>query len=232
MLVVDPEQSEPLQHRAGRLGAVRWHVSPGAQAPLESQRHPFEPATQVDVTPVAVPLAVPLLPPVLEPPEPPPHTLGTPPHPQHCGALHVPHGTKLPHPSRTGPQFFPSAAHAPAPHTLVLPPPRPAPPADPVPATEPQPRRTAVIDNQTTCEFEDMWTRCPEAGSTSPKSVSPIAFVSRCGDFDGVDAKDSARSGTNRRRIMGSPIRHNHLSGPAPHRLDSGEDPDGMSWLP
>src|SRR5690349_4881243 len=50
MLGVAGEQSEPLQQRLG-LGAVCGvHISPVAQAPVESQRQPRWPATHVAVT--------------------------------------------------------------------------------------------------------------------------------------------------------------------------------------
>lgn len=111
MLVVAAPQSVPSQQRFGFEAACGWQVRPAAHAPCESQRHPFEPAIQVVATVGGTPPSMPGV--ELAPP---PQTLGTPPQPQHCGAVQVPHSMRLPQPSATGPQFFPSEAqvkHAP-----------------------------------------------------------------------------------------------------------------------
>lgn len=42
----------------------------------------------------------------------PPHTLGTPPQPQHCGAVQSPHWMMPPQPSGMGPQFLPTFAQS------------------------------------------------------------------------------------------------------------------------
>ena len=91
-------QSVPLQHRLGFDPVWGVHVSPGAHPGVGcvSQRHPLEPAIQVE--------ARPLFPrPLLYPP----HTLAVPLHPQHSGAVQVPQLMNPPQLSDTCPQFFP-----------------------------------------------------------------------------------------------------------------------------
>lgn len=97
MLVDDPAQSAPLQQRFG-FGAV-WAVQarPVAQAPVESQRQPFEPAIQVVATDGGGAVTLP------------PHTLGTPgapvlPQPQHPVAQ-APQSTIPPQPFDMGPHL-------------------------------------------------------------------------------------------------------------------------------
>src|SRR5579863_9398842 len=52
MPVVEPVQVDPLQQRLGCPLPFGVHVSPGAHCPRESQRQPWLPAIQVEVTPV------------------------------------------------------------------------------------------------------------------------------------------------------------------------------------
>ena len=88
-------QFVPLQQTVGVLAVL--HVSPGAQPPVVSQRHPCWPATHTCGRPLPLALV------------PPPHLLGTPglevlPQPQHCGAVQVPQSTTPPQPSDIDPQ--------------------------------------------------------------------------------------------------------------------------------
>jgi len=101
-------QSAPLQQTLGDW--VVSQVSPGAQCPVVSQKHPFEPAMQMGGTaPDGAILA---------------HTLPTPglPQPQHWVLGQVPQSIKPPQQSEITPQFLPRSAQVALVQTIVEPP--------------------------------------------------------------------------------------------------------------
>jgi hypothetical protein len=62
MPLVEPVQFDPLQHRLGCPVPFGVHVSPEAHCARESQRQPWLPAMQVEVTPPPAPRPPELLP--------------------------------------------------------------------------------------------------------------------------------------------------------------------------
>jgi hypothetical protein len=158
----------PEQQRRGAGEVWPVQVSPGAHCPLESQRHPFVPAMQVDATVTGAPASPPG--PVV--PVGAAHTLGLPPQPQHCGDVQVPHWMRLPHPSATGPQFLPSEAQVPG--TQV-----PPGPVAPIPGGRPHTLGTPAQPQHRGAAQVPQSTRLPQSSTTGPQFLPSKAQAAK-----------------------------------------------------